>query len=185
MKFGNVAIERRVPCVMRDGITLYADIYTPAVPGPHPVLLMRQPYGRALASTVSHAHPVWYADKGYMVVIQDVRGRGSLRAGLIRSFMRLRTASTRSNGRRGFRLKRQSRHVRIFLSGADPMGGSLAPSSCSCGNGSEHVPGGFVSRHVLSAWCLRAWGSSAWAFQLARDTARRQVMMRRSCCAPA
>lgn len=139
MKFGNVAIERRVPCVMRDGITLYADIYTPAVPGPHPVLLMRQPYGRALASTVSHAHPVWYADKGYMVVIQDVRGRGSLRAGLIRSFMRLRTASTRSNGRRGFRLKRQSRHVRIFLSGLTqwaaaslrpPALAAMAPSMC-------------------------------------------------------
>jgi uncharacterized protein len=41
------------------------------------VLLMRQPYGRAIASTVVYAHPIWYASHGYIVVIQDVRGRGT------------------------------------------------------------------------------------------------------------
>ena len=45
-------------------------------PGPHPTLLMRQPYGRDIASTVVYAHPVWFASHGYNVVIQDVRGRG-------------------------------------------------------------------------------------------------------------
>jgi putative CocE/NonD family hydrolase len=76
MEFGNVTIQRKVPCVLRDGVTLYADIYRPADGKDYPVLLMRQPYGRKIASTVSHAHPVWYASHGYMVVIQDVRGRG-------------------------------------------------------------------------------------------------------------
>ena len=42
----------------------------------HPTLLMRQPYGRDIASTVVYAHPVWFARHGYNVVIQDVRGRG-------------------------------------------------------------------------------------------------------------
>ncbi|MGI0491005.1 CocE/NonD family hydrolase [Alkalinema pantanalense CENA528] len=60
-----------------DGIRLDADIYTPDRPGDFPVLLMRQPYGRAIASTVVYAHPAWYAAHGYIVVIQDVRGRGS------------------------------------------------------------------------------------------------------------
>jgi predicted acyl esterase len=41
------------------------------------VLLMRQPYGRAIASTVTYAHPSWYAAHGFLVVIQDVRGRGA------------------------------------------------------------------------------------------------------------
>jgi len=41
------------------------------------VLLMRQPYGRRIASTVCYAHPRWYAQQGYVVVIQDVRGRGT------------------------------------------------------------------------------------------------------------
>lgn len=38
---------------------------------------MRQPYGREIASTVVYAHPTWYAAQGYIVVIQDVRGRGT------------------------------------------------------------------------------------------------------------
>src|SRR5471032_2832544 len=65
----------------RDGVRLDADIYRPpesaAGPAPHPVLLMRQPYGRRIASTVCYAHPSWYAAQGYIVVIQDVRGRGT------------------------------------------------------------------------------------------------------------
>ncbi|MDZ8054779.1 MAG: CocE/NonD family hydrolase [Aulosira sp. ZfuVER01] len=61
----------------RDGIRLDADIYRPDAEGEFPVLLMRQPYGRAIASTVVYAHPTWYAAQGYIVVIQDVRGRGT------------------------------------------------------------------------------------------------------------
>ncbi len=61
----------------RDGVRLDADVYRPNADGKFPVLLMRQPYGRAIASTVVYAHPIWYAAHGYIVVIQDVRGRGS------------------------------------------------------------------------------------------------------------
>ncbi|BAZ38936.1 peptidase S15 [Calothrix sp. NIES-4101] len=61
----------------RDGVRLDADVYRPDVPGDFPVLLMRQPYGRNIASTVVYAHPSWYAAQGYIVVIQDVRGRGT------------------------------------------------------------------------------------------------------------
>ena len=66
----------------RDGVRLDADVYMPNIEiaedeGPFPVLLMRQPYGRAIASTIVYAHPSWYAAHGYIVVIQDVRGRGT------------------------------------------------------------------------------------------------------------
>ncbi|MEM7727421.1 MAG: CocE/NonD family hydrolase [Cyanobacteria bacterium P01_A01_bin.45] len=61
----------------RDGVRLDADIYRPNAKGNFPVLLMRQPYGREIASTVVYAHPSWYAAHGYIVVIQDVRGRGT------------------------------------------------------------------------------------------------------------
>ena len=63
--------------VTEASIRLDADVYYPVGEGPFPVLLMRQPYGRAIASTVVYAHPTWYASHGYIVVIQDVRGRGS------------------------------------------------------------------------------------------------------------
>ncbi|MEL6940243.1 MAG: CocE/NonD family hydrolase [Cyanobacteria bacterium J06598_1] len=70
----------------RDGVRLDADVYFPGKASDgrgedsgefYPVLLMRQPYGRAIASTIVYAHPRWYAAHGYIVVIQDVRGRGS------------------------------------------------------------------------------------------------------------
>lgn len=60
-----------------DGTRLDADVYVPPAPGRYPVLLMRQPYGRRIASTVCYAHPSWYAAQGFVVVIQDVRGRGT------------------------------------------------------------------------------------------------------------
>lgn len=61
----------------RDRVRLDADVYYPDAEGEFPVLLMRQPYGRTIASTVVYAHPIWYAAHGYIVVIQDVRGRGT------------------------------------------------------------------------------------------------------------
>ena len=60
----------------RDGTGLISRIWIPRGDGPWPALLMRQPYGRAIASTVTYAHPSWYAQHGFVVVVQDVRGRG-------------------------------------------------------------------------------------------------------------
>jgi uncharacterized protein len=71
-----VRLERGVRCRLSDGVTLASDHYYPPDQGPWPTLLMRQPYGRDIASTVVYAHPVWFARRGYHVVIQDVRGRG-------------------------------------------------------------------------------------------------------------
>ena len=75
-----VRLERGVRCTLSDGVTLVSDHYYPPVSvagsGPWPTLLMRQPYGRDIASTVVYAHPAWFARHGYHVVIQDVRGRG-------------------------------------------------------------------------------------------------------------
>ena len=72
----SVRLERGVVCAMPDGVRLVSDHYYPAGMGPRPTLLMRQPYGRDIASTVVFAHPVWFARHGYNAVIQDVRGRG-------------------------------------------------------------------------------------------------------------
>ncbi|MER3436017.1 MAG: S15 family X-Pro dipeptidyl-peptidase [Leptolyngbya sp. ERB_1_1] len=69
--------KQPVSMYTRDRIRLDADVYYPDAEGTFPVLLMRQPYGRAIASTVVYAHPFWYAAQGYIVVIQDVRGRGT------------------------------------------------------------------------------------------------------------
>ena len=69
--------KKTVSFLTRDHVRLDADLYYPDSLGEFPVLLMRQPYGRKIASTVVYAHPSWYASQGYLVVIQDVRGRGT------------------------------------------------------------------------------------------------------------
>lgn len=71
-----VRLESGVRFRTSDGVELVSDHYYPSGSDRHPTLLMRQPYGRDIASTVVYAHPIWFARHGYNVVIQDVRGRG-------------------------------------------------------------------------------------------------------------
>ncbi len=74
----DVTVERDVAAVMRDGTVLRSDIYRPANASNvrHPVLLSRSPYDKRVnVSTFGNAHPAWYAGAGYIVVIQDCRGR--------------------------------------------------------------------------------------------------------------
>jgi len=66
-----VTIHSGVAVAMRDGIKLTADIYQPEVEGKLPVLLQRTPYNRAGGAGSAAA----MAAHGYVVVIQDTRGR--------------------------------------------------------------------------------------------------------------
>ena len=69
----SLTVDRELPVQMRDGTTLYADVYRPASPGPHPALLTRTPYDKALRGPAPFV--IRAATAGYAVVIQDVRGR--------------------------------------------------------------------------------------------------------------
>ena len=66
--------ERDVAIPMRDGVVLRADVLRPKNGARFPVLVYRTPYGKHSAeqeySTFRHA-----VERGYVVVIQDVRGR--------------------------------------------------------------------------------------------------------------
>jgi uncharacterized protein len=70
-----VHVELDVPATMRDGVTLRANVYRPEGDGPWPVLLTRLPYGKDLPLGTSMMDPVQAARRGYMVVVQDTRGR--------------------------------------------------------------------------------------------------------------
>jgi putative CocE/NonD family hydrolase len=71
-----LVVERNVDVPMRDGAILRADVYRPAAPGRYPVLLTRTPYNKArLIMAGSALDPVEGAERGYAVVLQDVRGR--------------------------------------------------------------------------------------------------------------
>ncbi|SEN38220.1 hypothetical protein SAMN05192533_11264 [Mesobacillus persicus] len=71
-----IIVEREVPCVMRDGVTLYATVYRPKSEGQFPVVLTRLPYNKNLPN-FSHRYidPMRMVLGGYVVIIQDVRGR--------------------------------------------------------------------------------------------------------------
>ncbi len=62
--------------LLSDGVVLKSRLWHPTEGGPWPTLLMRQPYGREIASTVTYLHPSWWANNGYLVIVQDVRGQG-------------------------------------------------------------------------------------------------------------
>ena len=77
MSITDVRVQSDVDVPMRDGCLLKADIYYPATSEAAPALLMRLPYAKVLAETNVYAHPAWFAARGYLVVVQDVRGRGA------------------------------------------------------------------------------------------------------------
>ncbi len=72
-------IERSIP--MRDGIHLFTSIYLPKdTTEDHPILMMRTPYSCRPYGTVNYRnfwdnHWKYYLREGYIIVIQDVRGR--------------------------------------------------------------------------------------------------------------
>jgi putative CocE/NonD family hydrolase len=70
----SVRVDRDVAIAMRDGVTLRADIYKPARGGPFPVLVFRTPYGKHNAARSDGMH-LKAVERGYAVVMQDVRGR--------------------------------------------------------------------------------------------------------------
>ncbi len=70
----NYVTEQNVAVPTRDGVLLRADILRPKGDGPFPVLVYRTPYGKqeALKDYTTFRHAV---ERGYVVVVQDVRGR--------------------------------------------------------------------------------------------------------------
>ncbi len=72
-------IERRVP--MRDGVKLFTSIYVPKdTTEKHPMLMTRTPYscapyGEQQWPKFWNGHKKYYFREGYIMVVQDVRGR--------------------------------------------------------------------------------------------------------------
>ncbi len=73
-----VRSEFGVMAPMRDGVSLTADIWFPEQEGPHPAILVRTPYLRT-ATLGAFNFPslgTYFASRGYVLIVQDVRGRG-------------------------------------------------------------------------------------------------------------
>ncbi|MEF8799703.1 MAG: CocE/NonD family hydrolase [Halolamina sp.] len=76
-----VTVTHDVPVTTRDGVELATDIYRPADPesgeaieAPQPALLYRTPYDKRTRGHIEEQGR-YYAARGYVVAVQDVRGR--------------------------------------------------------------------------------------------------------------
>jgi len=73
--YKKILIKKDQPAMMRDGIKLYADLYYPEIDEPLPALVMRLPYDKTHGQDYVYPHPKRFAMHGYLVVVQDTRGR--------------------------------------------------------------------------------------------------------------
>ena len=68
-----IIVEKNIEARMRDGVVLRADIYRPDIPEPLPALLQRTPYSKNPGRDDNQFRRL--AAHGYVVVVQDTRGR--------------------------------------------------------------------------------------------------------------
>lgn len=73
---GQVRQQFGVTTPMRDGVLLSSDIWLPEAPGRYPVILIRTPYLKTMEFARFPDIGAYYATRGYVLVVQDVRGRG-------------------------------------------------------------------------------------------------------------
>jgi uncharacterized protein len=172
-----VRLERGVRCRMSDGVELVSDHYYPPGPDPRPTLLMRQPYGRAIASTVVYAHPVWFARHGYNVVIQDVRGRGDS-GGEFYPF--------RFEGRDGretidWLRARPESNGRVGMYGFSYQGMTQLLAAAEQPEGLQCIAPGMTAHDLYHGWfyhhgALRMASSLGWGLQMLKAHARRRSL---------
>jgi uncharacterized protein len=170
-----VRLERSLECRLIDGTVLLSDHYYPAGNGPWPTLFMRQPYGRDIASTVVYAHPVWFAQRGYHVAIQDVRGRGGS-GGEFYPF--------RSEGKDGAEaiawLKgRAACNGRIGMYGFSYQGATQLLAAAEQPDGLVCIAPHMTATDLYNGWfyhqgALRLSLSLGWGIQMLREDARRR-----------
>ncbi|HWF38702.1 MAG TPA: CocE/NonD family hydrolase [Candidatus Acidoferrales bacterium] len=169
-----VRLERGVRCRMSDGVELVSDHYFPQKAGPNPTILMRQPYGRDIASTVVYAHPVWFARHGYNVVIQDVRGRGDSE-GYFYPF--------RHEGRDGketieWLRTRSESNGRVGMYGFSYQGLTQLLAAAEQPEGLTCIAPGMTAYDLYHGWfyfhgALRFAGTLSWGLQMLKEDTRR------------
>ncbi len=171
---GGVTLARGVDCRMSDGILLRSDHYYAPGDAPHPTLLMRQPYGRDIASTVVYAHPVWFARHGYNVVIQDVRGRGGSEG----AFYPFRHEGKDGAETIAWLRSRPECNGRIGMYGFSYQGATQLLAAAEQPPGLECIAPAMTACDLYRGWfyhngALRLASSLGWGLQMLKEDARR------------
>jgi uncharacterized protein len=169
-----VRLERGVECKLTDGTKLVSDHYYPAGEGPWPTLLMRQPYGRDIASTVVYAHPIWFARHGYHVAIQDVRGRG----GSTGAFYPFRHEARDGAETIAWLRSHPACNGRIGMYGFSYQGATQLLAAAGQPEGLQCIAPHMAATDLYHGWfyhhgALRLSSALGWGIQMLREDARR------------
>ena len=164
-----VVVDAAVRVKMRDGVALVADVYRPDEAGKFPVLLQRTPYNRAEPAT-----GLLLASHGYVVVLQDTRGRYDSE-GTFYPF--------RDEGRDGYDTVEWAAALPSSDGKVGMFGGSYvgATQMLAAATKPPHLVAIFpyvTASEYYESWtyqsgALMQWFASTWASLLAEDTARK------------
>lgn len=176
-----VRLERATQCRLTDGTVLVSDHYFPAGSGPWPTLFMRQPYGRDIASTVVYAHPVWFAQHGYHVVIQDVRGRG----GSSGDFYPFRHEGRDGAESIAWLRQHPACNGRIGMYGFSYQGATQLLAAAEQPEGLACIAPHMTATDLYHGWfyhhgALRLSSTLGWGIQMLREDARRKELRQAS-----
>lgn len=170
----SVTLDNGVDVPMRDGTRLVADVYRPSRMDRYPALLLRTPYDRRMAQTLVYAHPSWYAAHGYVVVVQDNRGRGGSEG----DFDPIVTEADDGADTIEWVASQPWSNGRIGLYGFSYPGMTQLLAASRRPPGLRAVVPALAPSHMRDGWLFNGGALAlafalGWSFELGRDLARR------------
>lgn len=170
-----VKTETGVRVKMRDGVNLVADVYRPDGDGQFPVLLQRTPYSRKGSSTEAGE----LASNGYIVVIQDTRGRFDSEG----EFYPFRHESDDGFDTVEWAAKLSGSTGQVGMFGGSYVGATQMLAAMSKPPHLASIFPYVTAAEYYDGWtyqsgALMQWFTSSWTSGLATDTARRKLNSR-------
>jgi putative CocE/NonD family hydrolase len=170
-----VNAEKGVRAKMRDGVALVADVYRPEAQGQFPVLLQRTPYNRAGAA----AQAQQLAAHGYIVVVQDTRGRFDSEG----EFYPFRHEADDGFDTVEWAARLTGSNGQVGMFGGSYVGATQMLASMSKPPHLTSVFPYVTAAEYYDGWtyqsgALMQWFASSWTSGLAQDTARRKLAAR-------
>ena len=167
-----VAIQQSVSVMMRDGVSLSADIFRPVSNEKFPVLLQRTPYNRTGSTGMANE----LASHGYIVVLQDTRGRFASGG----EFYPFRNESADGFDTVEWAAKLNGSNGKVGMFGGSYVGATQMLAAMAAPPHLVSIFPYVTASEYYDGWtyqsgALMQWFSSSWTSGLAIDTLRRKA----------
>ena len=167
-----VTIQQGVSVKMRDGVSLIADVYRPVSDEKFPVLLERTPYNRAGSLRTANE----LASHGYIVVLQDTRGRFASGG----EFYPFRNESADGFDTVEWAAKLDQSNGKVGMFGGSYVGATQMLAAMAVPPHLVSIFPYVTASEYYDGWtyqsgALMQWFSSSWTSGLTIDTLRRQA----------